>query len=57
MMTLRLVAAYTVWFCDFMFAPEEDGSAVVEQSRNQLFLFLLPGPLEFVFKKRQYLEV
>ncbi|KAF7547929.1 hypothetical protein G7Z17_g7386 [Cylindrodendrum hubeiense] len=28
MMTIRLVIAYTVWFCDAEFAPGEDGSAV-----------------------------
>ncbi|KAH7133334.1 cytochrome P450 [Dactylonectria estremocensis] len=50
MMTLRMVTAYTVWFCNVEFAPGEDGRAVVRNSRNQLFL--VPGPLKLVFNKR-----
>ncbi|KAF7543399.1 hypothetical protein G7046_g10009 [Stylonectria norvegica] len=55
MMTIRMVIAYTVWFCDPELAPGEDGTAVFTQSLNELFL--VPGPLHLVFRKRSEYEV
>ena len=49
-MTLRMVLAYTVWFCDVELAPGEDGEQVVALSKNELFL--VPGPLYLVFRNR-----
>ncbi|CAM1510458.1 Fc.00g007930.m01.CDS01 [Cosmosporella sp. VM-42] len=55
MMTLRMVLAYTVWFCDMEFAAGEDGTHVLAMSRDEIFL--VPGPLFLVFKKRSGVNV
>lgn len=54
-MTLRMMLAYTVWFCDIQFAPGYDSTLVETQARNELFL--VPGPLHLVFTKRDLAKV
>lgn len=50
LMFLRMVFAYTMWFCDVEYAPGEDGKQIHLQARNEVTL--VPGPLFLTFKKR-----
>jgi tryprostatin B 6-hydroxylase len=52
---MRLILAYTVWYYDFEFAPDEDGDRIIKERRNTIVI--KPGRLDLVFKRRIHDQV
>jgi hypothetical protein len=50
MMLMRLVVAYTLTEFDFEFAPDEDGTAIVRDTKD--VTLVKPGELRLRFTKR-----